>query len=286
MKKILVTGITGTVGMDIAKLLDKGKHPVKAAIRRQSIEKAKSVLGDGLEYVAFDFEKPETCAAAFKDVDRLFLMRPPAISNTKKYINPVIDAAIENGVEHIVFLSLLGVENNPIVPHYKIEKHILKKKISYTFLRPSFFMQNLSEFYREDIKLRNEIFVPAGKGKTSFIDCRDIAEIGAKALMEEGHRNKAYPLTGSEALDYFEVAEIFSEELGRKITYADPTPGEYSKRMKEAGVAKEFITVMQGIYFTARIGFAKKVTADTELLLGRPPITVRQFIKDYAHLWK
>ena len=78
-------------------------------------------------------------------------------------------------------------------------------------------MQNLSTVHRQEIRDRNEILVPAGRGKTSFVDCRDIAEVGAMALLEPGHEGKAYDLTGAQALDYQEVASLFTEVLGRQI---------------------------------------------------------------------
>ena len=74
--------------------------------------------------------------------------------------------------------------------------------MTWTFLRASFFMQNLSTTHRDDIRERGDVFVPAGKGKTSFIDVRDIADVAVKALTEPGHENKAYPLTGDVALNY------------------------------------------------------------------------------------
>ena len=47
----------------------------------------------------------------------------------------------------------------------------------------------------EGIDIR--IFVPAGKGKTSFVDARDIAEIAAIALSDiEKYKNKSYVITG------------------------------------------------------------------------------------------
>ncbi|WP_241494317.1 SDR family oxidoreductase [Bacillus coahuilensis] len=216
-----------------------------------------------------------------KGVEKLFLMRPPHISNTKKYMLPVIEAARIAGVKHIVFLSLLGVEKNPIVPHYKVEKAIQKSTIPYTFLRPSFFMQNLIQQHGEEIRRDREIFVPAGNGKTSFIDVRDIAAVAVKALTEEHHENKAYSLTGSDALTYYEVATILSEELGMDFTYTNPSIKQFKEKMKAKGIPTEFITVMIGIYLTAKLGLAKKITDDLAMILERKPITVRQFVKDY-----
>jgi uncharacterized protein YbjT (DUF2867 family) len=146
-------------------------------------------------------------------------------------------------------------------------------------------MQNLNSTHCEDIRDRDDIFIPAGKSKSSFIDTRDIGEAGAIVLADEVHKNKAYTLTGSEALDYYEVARIFSEVLGRNIKYTNPSPLKFKKVMLQRGMNKEFVNVMVALYFTTRMGMAKKVTYDLENLLGRRPITVKQFVKDYESCW-
>lgn len=280
---ILVTGATGNVGVEIVQLLRQQQQAVRAAVR--SIDAAPKSSGDGVQYVAFDFADPATFQPALDGVTKLFLMRPPAIANTKKYIDPFIEAARQAGIQQIVLLSLLGAEKNPIVPHRKIEKSILHSGIPYTFLRPSFFMQNLSTTHCADIQKHKEIFVPAGNGKTSFIDVRDIAAVAAKTLIEPGHTNNAYPLTGNEALDYGEVAQILGASLERSIRYTNSSIPQFIKRFQLRGYPLSFILVMISIYTTARLGLAGTITPDTERLLGRPPITMRQFVQDYRACW-
>lgn len=267
---LLITGATGTVGKEIVKKCIEKEFPFQIATRSREIEG-----------VYFDFEDPGSYKTALKGIEKLFLMRPPHITNSKKYIEPVIYEAKRAGVRHIVFLSLLGAEKNPVVPHSKIEKIIKHSSIPYTFLRPSFFMQNLFTQHGEELKQEHKIIVPAGKGKTSFIDVRDIAAAAVKVFFEEGHINKGYSLTGSEALSYYEVADILTEQLGVPIQYTNPTVHEFKKKMSEKGIEKEFITVMTAIYLTARFGLAKKVTNDLENLLGKKPITFKEFAKDY-----
>jgi uncharacterized protein YbjT (DUF2867 family) len=281
--RLLITGATGNVGKELIRLLTEKNAEIVAAIRDP--KEAESSLGADIEYVPFDFQRPETFEQAFNRVDKLFLVRPPAISDTKRYINPAIDEAKRLGIQQIVLLSLLGAEKNPLVPHRKIEDYILTTGLPYTFLRPSFFMQNLSTTHREEIKEDNELFVPAGSGKTSFIDVRDIAAVAAKTLLEDGHTNKAYTLTGSEALNYYEVADIFSEVLERKIRYSNPSIFAFIRRTLKKEVPFSFALIMTAIYTTARLGLAARTTAETEQLLNRPPITLREFVKDYRESW-
>lgn len=280
-----MTGATGTVGSEVVRLLREEGHPVRAATR--NIESVDSRLKDGLvERVRFDFARPETYRPALQGVTQLFLVRPPAISDTKRYINPAIDAAKQAGVEHVVFLSLLGAEKNPVVPHRKIETYLEASGLAYTFLRASFFMQNLSTTHREEIRDRSEVFVPAGRGKTSFVDARDIAAVAVKTLTEPWHGGRSCPLTGDEALDYGEVARTLSEVLGREVVYADPSIPRFVARMRKRGFPWDFILVMVGICTTARLGLAAGVTPDTARLLDRAPTTMREFAEDHADLWR
>nr|WP_223278669.1 SDR family oxidoreductase [Nostoc sp. 'Peltigera membranacea cyanobiont' 232] len=226
-----------------------------------------------------------TWASAFEGVNKLFLVRPPALANVKRQIAPALNAAKLAGVEHIVFVSLLGAERNRFVPHAKIERYIEQLGIPATFLRASFFMQNLNTVHREDIKTRGELFMPAGNGKTSFIDVRDIAAVAVRALVEDGHLGKAYALTGREALTYYEVAEIFTEVLGKPIRYTNPSLLKFIWQMRDRGLSLDFILVMAAIYTTARLGLAGGITPDVEQLLGRPQLTIWQYVEDYRKFW-
>ncbi len=250
-----------------------------------NVAKARMQLGADAVIVPFDFKQPETFAAAFDGVEKMFLVRPPAIADVKKDIAPALAAAKSAGVKHVVFLSLLGVERNRVVPHRAIEKALRESGMTWTFLRASFFMQNLSTTHRDDIRERGDVFVPAGKGKTSFIDVRDIADVAVKALTEPGHENKAYPLTGDVALNYYDVAREMTEVLGKPVRYSNPSPRNFGKEMRRRGMPLPFILVMNGLYTVCRLGGAAQVTPDAELLLGRKPIALRQFVEDYQETW-
>jgi uncharacterized protein YbjT (DUF2867 family) len=147
-------------------------------------------------------------------------------------------------------------------------------------------MQNLDTTHRADIVERDELFMPAGKGKTSFIDVRDVGAVGALALVESGHERKAYSLTGDFALDYFEAAQIFSEVLGRQIRYTNPSPWAFVRRWHGRGAPWAQILVMTGLYTVTRVGRAATITTEVPRLLGRPAITFRQYVEDYRACWK
>jgi uncharacterized protein YbjT (DUF2867 family) len=278
---ILVTGATGNTGAEVLLALKRRNQPVVAAIRKPE-DAAK--LESGQAYTIFDINEPDTFPAALQGIEKVYLMRPPANADSHVF-ETFVQAAQQAGIKHIVYLSVLGAERNPVIPHHGIEKIILNSGIPYTFLRPSYFMQNLSTTHRDDIRLHDQIFVPAGKGKTSFIDIRDIAEVAVLAFTQPGHLTKAYELTGSEALDYYQVANLFTQALGRKVEYTRPTIFKFYREMNKRGVQGGFTLVMIALYTVASLGMAAKITTEVETLLGRKPITFRQFIEDNKTCW-
>lgn len=280
MKKVLVTGSTGNIGRYVIEKLMEKEVEVKAAFRKK-IDGNKIFSNCDVEVVEFDFLRPETYGEALKNVTKIFLMRPPQLAKPQEEMLPFLHEAKKAGVEHIVFVSLLGVEKNPVVPHRKIEEYIRKLGFQYTFLRPSFFMQNLNTTHCSDIRDRDELFIPVGNAKTSFIDTRDIAEIAAICLTEKDHMNKAYTLTGNEAITYYQVASIMSDVLNRKITYSNPGLLEFRKTFIKRGTPKNFANVMAMLYTLTKLGTAQKVTDEAEKLLKRKPISFRKYVEDY-----
>ncbi|WP_254767505.1 NAD(P)H-binding protein [Salinilacihabitans rarus] len=277
MRRVLVTGATSTVGGHVVDgLRDREGVAVRAASRDPA------AVGAGVERVRFDFTDPATYRAAFADVDAVFLVRPPAISRVRRDLVPALSAAVGAGVERVVFLSVLGAERNPVVPHTRIESWLAEAPLETTFLRASFFLQNLATVHREEIR-RGELFVPAGDGETSFVDVRDVAAVGVECL--DGGPTGALDLTGPEALDYGTVCRRLSAVLGREVEYANPSLARFLVRRLRTDRDPARVAVMAGIYTTARLGLAGRVTDDVRRVLGRDPLDVETFARDYREVW-
>ena len=301
MTRILVTGATGNVGRAVLQQLLEAGQPVRAAVT--NLERAgwqpkfSAQLETGqLQLARLEFGDVRSYEAAFAGVGACFLMRPPAVSDIKRLILPAIDAGVALGVRRWAFLSLQGAQRNPVVPHRAVEKYLeqLGKSdaLEYTFLRASFFMQNLSTTHREDIARLGDIFIPAGSGKTAFIDVRDIAAVAVKALTSSdtdlerlGLHNAGVELTSAEALTYAEVAAIMTRVLGRTITYSNPSPLAFGLHLKKQGAPLAQILVMEALYTFAKLGLAGNLTGEVQRILGRVPITLEQFARDEAAAW-
>jgi uncharacterized protein YbjT (DUF2867 family) len=281
--KILVIGATGNVGSELVRELQHIAADFRVGVA--DIAKAQRQFGPEVEAVSFNFLQPDTYPSAFEGIERVFWVRPPALSNVQRDIAPAIRAAAAVNVNHMVFLSIQGVDQNRIVPHYKIEQAILQTGVDYTFLRAGFFMQNLSTTHCAEIREQHKIMIPVGLAQTSFIDVRDIAAVAALVLTTDAHRNRIYTLTGEQALTYYEVAQILSQELGQPIRYTNPSMLGFWGQQLRQGKPLAFSVVMTALYTITRFGNAKTVSPDVTTLLDRHPIHFDQFAHDFREVW-
>jgi uncharacterized protein YbjT (DUF2867 family) len=281
MGAVLVTGATGNVGREVAGQLIQRAVNVKAAVRLSNT----TCIAEGAIPVEFDFQDESTFDAALDGVDRVFLMRPPHMSDAKAF-RPFIQAMERSGVNQVAFLSVQGAGRNVFVPHHAIEVQLKRSSLSWTLLRPSFFMQNLTTTHLSEIRDRDEIYVPAGNGRTNFVDVADIGEVAAMCLTTTGHQGKAYEITGTEALTYAQVAQILTDALGRKITYRNPSAREFKAAMKAEGHDDDFVKVTARIYAIAKIGMAAGTTDTFLTLVGRRPRTMADWAATSAACWE
>lgn len=229
--------------------------------------------------VVFDFMNIDTFSTALEGIDILFLLRPPQISDVKKYFAPLIDTAIKASVEHIVFLSVQGVENSKIIPHHKIEKLIVESKISYTFLRPAYFMQNFTTTLQNDLIKNHRIYLPAGKAKFTLIDASDIGAVAAKVLIEpRNHIDKSYELTNTETLTFAEMAEQISKGIGKTIQFISPNLLQFFMTKRKENMPTMLILVMIMLHYFPRFQKTPKTTEWVKIITGQEPRSFEVFV--------
>ena len=82
-------------------------------------------------------------------------------------------------------------------------------------------------------------------------------------------------------MDFHEVAAVFSDVLGREITYADPSRLAFARHMRARGESRFFVAFMVFEYSVVRLGHSGRTTDTVEAILGRPPTPLRQFVTDH-----
>ncbi|MDP9034415.1 MAG: SDR family oxidoreductase [Myxococcota bacterium] len=279
---ILVTGATGTVGREVvAQLVTAGKK-----VRALTRDPGKASFDARVEVVAGDLGKPETLRKALEGAERVFsLSTGPQLGVQERNLAAESSQA---GVKHIVKLSVLGVgsgSTNPITGWHEVaEKSIRDSGIAWTFVRPGMFMSNALN-WAPAVKAYGKIFQPYADGRIVPIHPRDVAAVAVKALTTPGHEGQSYPLTGPDALNMVEVAQILSEAVGKPIAYVPVTEEAARDGMSKAGVPALLVEGLMQLAAFVRSG-GGQVLPTLERLLGRRGLTWREWARENASAFR
>jgi uncharacterized protein YbjT (DUF2867 family) len=278
---ILITGASGTVGRSVLAEAVRGGAAVRAMYRSKE-EAAKAPAGT--EAVIADFSKKASLIAALRGVESVYLVCSP-IPELVQLEGNAIEASVEAGVRRIVLNSALGAgDYGKSFPswHRAVEDKLKGTKLAHCILRPNSFMQNVTTYYAPSIRAQGVFYGAMGKARTSYLDVRDIAAVAAKALRSSEHDGKTYELNGPEALTCAEIAEKISRHAGIAARYVDIPAEAQRKAMLDQGMPEWQVTALvelQDYYIGGKGGMVDGVLAG---LLGRRPITMDQFVKEFA----
>ena len=280
MLKILITGATGNVGMEVLTALHKQEHQLAIYAGVRDVEAGNKKLSNfNIQTIQFDFMAIETFLPAFQNIEILFLLRPPHIADVKKYFQPLIANAKRATIKHIIFLSVQGAEKSKMIPHHKIEKLIIDSQIPYTFLRPCYFMQNFTTILQSDLLNNNRIYLPAGQAKFTLIDVTDIGNVTAKILTEQqNHHNKSYELTNDETLTFAEMAEKISKRIGKDIQFISPNLLQFFFTKRKEKMPVMLILIMIMLHYLPRFQKTPNTTNWVKIITGQAPKSFDDFV--------
>ncbi|MEM6263516.1 MAG: NmrA family NAD(P)-binding protein [Bacteroidota bacterium] len=282
MKRILITGATGNIGLEVVHYLSESNSDSEILAAVRNVEKAKKTFKGypDLGYRYFDFENKRTHPAAFDQIDVLFLLRPPHISAVEEVFRPLLNSAKKNGINKVVFLSVQGAEKSRVIPHNKIERLIQELKYDYIFMRPSYFMQNLTTTLLPEILKKRSITLPSGKAKFNWIDVKNIGEACAKLVWKfDTYQNQAFEITGTENKNFNDVTLLMSNILGTRVKFIGTNPISFYFQKKKEGIKSEFAMVMTMLHFLPRLQAEPEISDTYQKLTGKPPTTLQAFIE-------
>jgi len=275
---ILVTGATGNVGSEIARQLIAKGTPFRIYVR-DATKAAEMIGADGYEVALGDFDDAEAFDKALEGVDALYMVTNQSEA-FKAALTRMAAQVKKAGVKRFVMLS---AECDPDSEVFfvrrtgELEEIIKASDLPWTFLRPDWFMQNFAGFVAMGM-----VAFPAGPGKTSFVDVRDVAEIAIKALSEEGHLHRVYRLTGPDPMTFEGAAKRISAVLGRDIPFVGITPDDMRTALIEQGAEPWYADMNAEMTFAVRGGFTFNPSNDIEFLLGRKSRSIETYVADHA----
>lgn len=270
-----VTGSTGRVGGRVAELLARNGAPMRLVVR--DLSRAPRHPGAQVRQAAYD--EHEAALDALSGVTTLFMVSAAESSNRVEQHKGFVDAAVEAGVQRIVYTSFFGAAPDATFTlardHWVTEQHLEASGLAWTFLRDNLYLDLLPLIGGSEGVIRG----PAGDGRVAAVSVDDVAAVATAVLGNvDAHAGQAYDLTGPEALTLAEAAEIVTTMTGRQLRYVDETVEEAYASRASYGAAGWEVDAWVSTYTAVAAGELDGVTEDVERLTGRPPKSLAELL--------
>ena len=283
---ILITGATGKTGSATAKSLGEKGETFRALIRNE--EKKEGLESLGGEVIIGSIENTQVVNQSMQGVKTVLVLLPNSESQLALE-KQLVDSAKQAGVERIVKMSSIEATPDATSPipklHLESEEYIKQSGLAWTMIKPNFYMQNLLAS-AGTIKEQGKIFLPMGEGKTGMIDTTDVGKVLAKVLSEDGHESMNHEITGPEILSFYEVAEIFSQVLGKQVDYVDVPMDAYKETLGQFLTNQWHLDAVIDLFKGIAEGGIEDKTDTFNELMGETPKSLSQFLAENSFIFK
>lgn len=224
----LVTGASGQIGRRVVRILRERELPVRAFVRLSS--RYAELENRGAELFIGDLREERDIQKACKGVQ--YIISTHGSGGDAQALDyraniELIDQAKENGVQHFVFISVLGVdrgyEDAPVFKAKRaVEKYLQASSLNYTILRPAGLSSNLiplaEQFRQTGIYLLNG----DPNNRTSIVSTDDLAQIAVDSVTLERARNQIFPVGGPDVLKREDIPRIFGRIFNQEPMIINP----------------------------------------------------------------
>lgn len=261
--KILVIGANGKTGRKVAVKLKSMGHEVRIGSRSAS--------------PAFDWNKPETWAAALEDMEKVYITYQPdlAVPGALETMQAFSAQAVKSGIKKLVLLSGRGEKEAQMA-----EEVVMAAGADWTIVRADWFFQNFSEnFFLEPI-LAGHVAVPRAETKIPFVDTDDIADVAVAALTNDQHNDKIYELTGPRLITFEEAVAEIADATGRDIQFQAVSLEAYVSKLKDMQIPEDYLWLINYLFSYVLDGRNSYLTGGVERALGRKPKDFSDYVSE------
>jgi uncharacterized protein YbjT (DUF2867 family) len=278
---LVVTGATGTIGRPLVDVLVAQGAEVRAITRSPLA----AGLPAGVDVVEGDPSRPDTVAPFLEGVTALFL-HPRAVGTSAVEL---LALARDRGVRRVVALSAMNVDDDldEQPSRYRgdrnkeVEDAAVGSGLEWVSLRASYFAINALLAWGAQIRAGDVVRGPYASFAEAPIHERDLAEVGARALLTDALAGRRLQLTGPQSLTHEEMVATIGDVIGRPLRYQEVPPEAATQGMVQHGFPGPFVEALMARY-AKEVGQAAPLSGEVETILGRPARTFAEWVADHA----
>jgi uncharacterized protein YbjT (DUF2867 family) len=281
---LIVTGASGKLGGLVVEALLRLVPADQIGVSVRDPQKLTALAMRGVRVRQGDYADADSLRHAWEGVSRILLISSNARTNggdPLKQHETAITVAKELGAERVFYTSQASSSAQSQFPpardHAATEAMLAASGLAWTALRHGFYADSALGMNAHGFASGN--LVGPEDGKVAWTTHEDLAEVDARLLVEqEVFEGATPPLTGSEALDLSDLAQMASTVTKRTITRAQISEDTLLKNLESAGLPAPVRSVIRGYYRAAQAGEFAVVDPTLSRILGRTPSMMRDVL--------
>ena len=279
---IIVTGAGGQLGGAVLTNLLERVPAAQIGVSARDPQQLTDVQARGVRVRQGDYSDPASLKQAFEGASTVLIVSANSTGDESvRQHHNAIEAASAAGAERIVYTSHMGASATspfpPMPDHAATEEALRQAGTTVLALRNGFYASTVPMLLRQALTT-GELRVPQD-GAVAWTTHADLAEAAARILVDGGFDGSTPPLTGPEAVDMAQVAEIASTVTGQQIRHVVISDEEYRQGLLAAGLPVPAADMLVGLFAASRRGDFGPADPALAELLGRPTIGIEQYLR-------
>jgi len=283
--KIIVSGASGQLGsLVIDELLARKVAPENLILvsRTPNTDHLQAYAARGASVRFGDFSEPQSLDAAYEGGTRMLLISINGGGGSRPELHKVaIEAAARAGVKQIAYTSYVNADrydtSTIAVDHRRTEEILRDSGVAWTMLRNQIYANGLVDQAVQIVR-DGELVTHTPDARVAYVTREDCAAAAAAVLSTPGHENRAYNITGPDAVGPRELVALASELSGKRAELVVLSEAEYRQRLAATGMPEAAINGT--ISFAAELDspYLREPSTAVAELTGRPAKSVRQLL--------